>query len=35
MMCKCLSEKDFWINAFYENNTDIEPKNYTGVLLQN
>ena len=26
MMCKCLSEKDFWINAFYENNTDIEPK---------
>ena len=26
MMCKCLNEKDFWLNAFYENNTDIEPK---------
>ena len=23
---KCLNEKDFWLNAFYENNTDIEPK---------
>lgn len=26
MMCKCLGEKDLWLNAFYENNTDIEPK---------
>jgi len=26
MMCKCLIEKDFWLNAFYEKSTDIEPK---------
>ena len=26
MMCKCLSEKDLWLNAFYENDSDIEPK---------
>ena len=26
MMCKCLREKDFWLNAFYEKGTDIEPK---------
>ena len=26
MMYKCLGEKDLWLNAFYENDTDIEPK---------
>ena len=26
MMCKCLGEKDFWLNAFYENDSDIAPK---------
>ena len=26
MICKCLDDKDFWLNAFYENDSDIEPK---------
>ena len=26
MICKCLGEKDFWLNAFYEKDSDIEPK---------
>ena len=26
MLCKCINEKDFWLNAFYEKSTDIESK---------